>query len=460
MAGALQDQSCRLLNIIAPRGHAKSTIAAGIFPIHHLVFGGEGPKFIVLVSKTQGHAIRLLDTIKAALNYSPNLHRLWGYHGESTAKRWSRQEILLDTGDYILCRGTGQMVRGLKQGDQRPTLIVLDDPEDENNTKTAEAMESNLKWLLQGLEPALDAMKGRLVVIGTPQHERSMVMVLKEMYGWKTYHYSAEHDPEKEIPLWEGMWPWQKLMEKRKAAASINRLSVYFREWLCKVLADEDQLFKETYWRDRYYDGHAVVSEEGEAFLQMTYPEERKIPINIFMGIDPATSLSESADYFAIVAVGVDKQNNRYVLPYIRSRLAPSNAIEVIQKEYAKLKAKRVNIETTAAQETFRDILRNMEGVYIPGLGIGHKPREKKKKRYMELLEPYFYKGKVWIKKDMQALIDELVMFPKGQHDDLLDALYLAFKGAYRATHEVVKPKTDLERFIEERESQESFWYA
>lgn len=132
-------------------------------------------KLIVLSSKTLGHSIRLLDTIKNVLEYSRRFHAIFGYWGSHTAKQWSKTEIALKDGSLITTRGTGQQVIGLKHGDQRPTLILVDDPEDINNTKTTEAMEMNLKWLMTQLLPSMDARTGRLVVIGTPQHQRCLV---------------------------------------------------------------------------------------------------------------------------------------------------------------------------------------------------------------------------------------------------------------------------------------------
>jgi predicted phage terminase large subunit-like protein len=224
------------------------------------------------------------------------------------------------------------------------------------------------------------------------------------------------------------------------------------------VLSDEDQLFKEEYFR--WYEGDVRLDETREAYLHMTSPESRVLPVNLFTGIDPATSTLESADYSAIVTTAVDRDNNRYVQPYIRQRMAPSKTIEMIKKQYEMWRPKRMNIETTQAQETFRDILRNMEDVYIPGLGVGHKPREKKQKRYVDLLEPYFFKRKVWLRRSMQTLIDELLMFPRGTHDDLIDALYYSFKGAYRPTHELPREKSPLEeRYDRKLESVKNSWW-
>jgi hypothetical protein len=150
----LLDTESKQINIIAPRGHAKSSVAAGIFPLFHLMFT-EGVKVIVLVSRTQSHATKLLGTIKDVLDYSQEFRYFFGYWGMQSAKKWTNTEVELKDGSLIICKGTGQQIRGIKHGNQRPTLLILDDPEDENNTKTAEAMEYNLRWLLQSGVPSL-----------------------------------------------------------------------------------------------------------------------------------------------------------------------------------------------------------------------------------------------------------------------------------------------------------------
>ena len=77
----LMDEEIKQINIVAPRGHAKSSIVGGVFPLYHLMFHG-GQKLIVLVSRTQDHAIKLLGTIKDCLDYSSNFRSLFGYWGQ------------------------------------------------------------------------------------------------------------------------------------------------------------------------------------------------------------------------------------------------------------------------------------------------------------------------------------------------------------------------------------------
>ena len=178
IAKTLLDRKQKQINIIAPRGHAKSSIVGGVYPLYHIMFD-KGPKLIVLVSRTQDHAVKLLGTIKDVLDFSPQFRQLFGYWGMNSAKSWAKTEVQLKDGSMIIFKGPGKQLRGIKHGNQRPTLIVVDDPEDENNTKTSEAMEGNLRWLLQSAIPSLDPKKGRIAIIGTPIHQRCIVETLK-----------------------------------------------------------------------------------------------------------------------------------------------------------------------------------------------------------------------------------------------------------------------------------------
>jgi hypothetical protein len=213
VAKLLMDKKNKQINLVAPRGHAKSSIVAGVFPLHHLMFD-EGKKLIVLVSRTQDHAVKLLGLLKDTMDFSEQFRSTFGYWGQHSAKSWAKAEVELKDGSVIICKGTGQQLRGIKVGNQRPTLIIVDDPEDENNTKTAEAMETNLRWLLQSAVPSLDPIKGRLVVIGTPQHQRCLVETLKDMKGWLNRTYKP--DFKNNVALWESWWSIKKLLQKKE----------------------------------------------------------------------------------------------------------------------------------------------------------------------------------------------------------------------------------------------------
>ena len=92
---------------------------------------------------------------------------------------------------------------------------------------------------------------------------------------------------------------------------------------------------------------------------------------------------------------------------------------------------KRVNIETIAYQEMLRDYVQKqskVRGMFIPGINKGIKGygNQKKKDRLFEGLQPKFRQGAVHLKKDMHEFMGELLDFPKGSHDDCIDAFWLS----------------------------------
>jgi len=451
IAEKLLDPKVRQLNVIAPRGHAKSSVVGGIYPIYHLMYD-KSPKVIILVSRTQGHAVELLRTIKDVFDYSEQFRAVFGYWGMHSAHEWSKSQIKLKDGSVIICKGTGQQIRGIKVGTQRPTCIIVDDPEDENNTKTAESMEANLRWLLQSAVPSLDPIRGRISIIGTPQHQRCMVETLKDMKGWNNMYFAP--DMEKEISLWEDLHPISRLKRKQEELESINRISVFYREYLCKIVGDEDQLFKEEYLQ--YYKG-IVKHENGYAFLYITEIEGKPVedirPVNLFMGVDPASSTRRTADYSTIVTVAIDKDQNRFILPYYRRHATPMQLADSIIEYFKIYNPTKTRIETVGYQEMLRDYLKRKceeDKLFISGLEIKESPRTSKSSR-LETLEPYFAQRKIFIQKNMEELKDELLLYPRGKHDDVLDGLFYANKNIYPPYHEVKdknKPKNKAKNNI------------
>ena len=432
IADSLMDDNQKQVNIIAPRGHAKSSIVGGVYPLYHIM-NDSGAKLIVLVSRTQDHAIKLLGTIKDTIEYSQSFRQIYGYWGQHNAKQWSKTEIELKDGSMIICKGTGQQLRGIKVGSQRPTLIIVDDPEDENNTKTAEAMEQNLRWLLQSAVPSLDPQKGKIIVIGTPQHQRCLVEVLKEMKGWVNMHFSPDLD--KKIALWEAWQPIEKLLQKKAELESIGRSSVFYREYMCQIVGDEDQLFKDAYIQ--YHSYELKIDKDDKHYLT---DGDSEIPVNVFMGVDPASSVRKTADYSVIMPVAVDENNNRYILQYYRQRATPMQLAESIIEYFKLFKPVKVRVESVGYQEMLREYLRQRceeENIFISGLEIKENPSTSKSSR-LETMPPYFAQKKMFMLESLVEMRDELLLYPRGKHDDLLDGLFYAMKKCYPPHHKTI----------------------
>lgn len=462
---ALQATRIKRLNIIAPRDHAKSSLAACLLPLWHLFFEDifraeeRERKFVVLVSKTQKEAIRRLRTLKEIIE-SDTFTSLFGDWGKSTAQVWSKTETILKDGSTIIAVGTGQQARGLKEGHQRPTLIVLDDPEDEENTKTVERMEQNLEWLLQGLEPALDP-EGRLVVIGTPQHQRSMVMMLRDYEAWTTKHFKAlkeGEDGELEA-LWPERYSVEQLLEKRDNLKAIGRVHVFYREYQCQITQGGDSPFRPEHFS--YWDGYVEVDDDGpltKHYLHVTHrgrgddgtaiplDEEEILPVTVQMGADPASSVSKNADYSVIVPVAITPDEDIYVLPYFQDRVDPMVHADQIMQHYRRFKPITTRIEQDGYQRMLKSYLQSDHfEERIPGLSLdtqAGKTKQSKEERHLGL-QPLFAKGHIHIQPGMNAFFEEWTLFPDTTHDDLRDGFYYAVQRRRQPHHEADDREAD-----------------
>lgn len=433
------DESKKKILIVAPRHHAKSSVAGLVLPLHHILYG-EGHRLVVLVSRTQGHAVRLLNTIKDALS-NDQVRKFFGDWSETTAKKWTESEVILKDDSMIIALGTGQQLRGMKHGNQRPTLVILDDPEDEENTKTIDAMNHNFEWLLKAAVPAL-ADDGRIVVIGTVIHQYCIVSRLKKAVGWEKHWYKAVQDDEKSV-LWEDKWSLKRLMELKEEYASIGKLSVWYQEFQNEIFAPEDQPFREEFFK--FYDHELKILPEQTFSVLMPKEgsDEAPIPVNLYMGIDPASSVSDTADYSAVCVVGISHDNKAYVIDYLRKRMHPMDLAEKILEMHNKYKPNGINIETIGYQEMLRDYLRN-QNLWLPGIERKNQPRAAKSVRLLSM-QPRMIQGGLFMKESMNELKEEFIQYnpdKRNNRDDLLDSLYYALKNTHPC------PVVDWERSI------------
>jgi predicted phage terminase large subunit-like protein len=454
----MTDRSIVQLLIEAPRGTAKSTHVKGAV-LDHICFD-EGDKVIIIQSKTRPEAINRLSAIKEVISYSQPFIELFGYHGEQASLLWREDKIKFRmrspyTGEEftvtIKALGTGQQVRGALENDTRITLYILDDPDDEDSCKTKEGMDANFDKFLGGLA-GLDRRNGRCIVIGTPIRQGCIVERLREAPGWVTKQYKNTIDAEKKLVLWKEMYSYEWLQAKKLELEAVGKRSKYYSEYECEIMGDEDRFFKEEDFR--YWDGNLEII-HGDTFLKITHKHNKElpvpelVPVNTYLGIDPASSTKQTADYSVTMVIAYDAEKNIYVLDYFRKRVQPLEHAEDIISKVKFYKPKRGQVETTGYQEFLRRYLRNRlkeEELYLPGLETKFNTRTEKSAR-LEDLQPLFAQHKIYLKPTMGDLIGELTFYPRSRNDDLCDALYFSIYKLTTPVHlyqEAEEPEDDL----------------
>ena len=155
--------------------------------------------------------------------------------------------------------------------------------------------------------------------------------------------------------------------------------------------------------------------------------ELRGRPLNKFTAVDPAISLDKEADYTTIVTVGLDHFHNWYVLDIFRDRVTPNELINKLYVTYERWHPIEIGIENVAFQKVLQYAL-NEEGrkrkKYLPIVEV--KPENRTKDERIRGLEPLYANGVILHKKELvynDYLEDELTRFPRGRHDDIVDAM-------------------------------------
>ena len=197
--------------ILAPRGNAKSTVASMLAPLKAICEATE--KYIILLADTTPQAESYLKTIADELDYNEDLRKKYPLackHGDV----WNAGRIETASGTCIEALGKGKSLRGRKFRQWRPTLIILDDPQNDEDVMSPSTREKDVNWFDRTLIPAGDTDTNYLVV-GTNLHRESIVNTLTTRSDFKVMRYASIQEWPTNMELWE---QWEILYHSGKDA--------------------------------------------------------------------------------------------------------------------------------------------------------------------------------------------------------------------------------------------------
>jgi phage terminase large subunit-like protein len=150
--------------------------------------------------------------------------------------------------------------------------------------------------------------------------------------------------------------------------------------------------------------------------------------LSVYAAVDFAYSVSTSSDFTVIVVVGVDEDNNYYVLDIDRFKTNKISVMyEHVEKVYRKWKFRKLRAECVAAQklivQQFKEYMRSQNVIFT--IDEYYPPKTmNKQERIAATLEPRYANNQIWHYKggNCQTLEEELVL-TNSEHDDVKDAL-------------------------------------
>ena len=412
-------------------------------------------KFITILSDTKDKAVEFLSHIKSELETNEKLTSDFPEVCRVKLGRWKNDEIITGNNIKIMALGSGQKVRGRRNKEARPSLIIFDDVENEANTLTVDARDKLFDWFAKAALKM--GTKGtNVVVIGTILHYGSLLSQLtgkNKMHGWDKRIYKSVISWATHQDLWQKWSAIFNYHEKYMGKQGKEAAFIFFRDNQKEMVEESKVLWPE---RESYYDLMMMREQEGERsfdsekqnnpvdlrdccfnpeelyYWEDQYAcEEELISIckpRIYAGCDPATGESVSrGDYSAVVTVGRDhKTGIIYVLDADIDKRKPDALMETILTYCQMRRYTKFGIEINGFQRMIKDEFERraaQRNIHAPVREI--KNTTNKISRIMSL-QPLIKSGYLRFSRKHTVLLEQMRYFPKGRHDDGIDALEMA----------------------------------
>jgi hypothetical protein len=400
----LDDDSIQLAAIEAPRGWGKTSCVNLAFPAKKILFNDS--RFIVPISCTATQAIMQGENLKRELMSNPMVKELFGPMKSDT---FSKDMWVTANGVAVMPRGSGQQVRGILHGNDRPGLIIVDDLEDSESVRSEEQRAKMKEWFFADVLNSVDrAGKYRVIFIGTLLHEDSLLANLLEDPNW--HHVRIALCDENFKSNWPEFMIDAEVLKLAESFRKQGLIDTFYREYMGLMTAGENKDFTSAMFRG--------YNEDDEDFLV-----GRKDLENVVI-MDPAKTTGKSSADTAIVGLGFDYKTPRvYVRDIVYGKLHPHNMYDELFGMADRLGARVIGVEVTSLNEFITYPLKTemiRRGLHFEIVEL--KARSEKEER-IRAMRPFYRLGFVYHNNRISAPLEaQLLSFPHSRRLDIMDA--------------------------------------
>lgn len=258
------------------------------------------------------------------------------------------------------------------------------------------------------LRPTLTERKGSALFISTPKGMDNWFYRLferaKTQPDWERFQFPSTSNP---------------LVEESEVEAAKQEIGslVFAQEYMAQFISEGSQMFKQD-WFKYYKEGVGQVFADGEKYdlNDMT----------LFGSVDLATSTRESADYTVIGSFGLHQPTKKlFILDMTIARMEAPDIIPAIKRHVVKNNLEWVGIEKAGFQLALVQFARR------EGLPVIELRADRDKRQRALPLSAKMEAGLVYLPKNEEyswvADVErELLTFPVGAHDDIVDCISYA----------------------------------
>lgn len=393
---------------LLPRGHCKTLCFTVAHSIQLYLQNPEEPIFIFSYKAAQ--AEKKLKAIKFHFERNDAFREIFPDltypNPRKHSERWTTDEIILPyhTGRQeasvsaysILAQPTGLHARVIKCDD----LVT---PENSANREQMDKIREAFGMVRSSILQA----DGKIAICGTIYDDGDLHREMERSGLYNCYKRPAM-DPEKKKILWPVQYNSERLEEIRRDPTVGDY--IFSCQYLLDPAPEDENAYFKMAWFPRYVD--------------------RPRPLKYYAGIDCAISKREAADYTAIVVAGLDVANELYIVDVRRGHW---DALEIIMQILDVQARYRVEIWTGE-----RDIINRVLGPFLSAkmretgifCNFELRPVTKDKISRARGIQGRIRDAAVYLPaqgagapKWLPDFEHEVWRFPRGQHDDQVDAL-------------------------------------
>jgi len=396
----VEDGEIKRLMIFMPPRHGKSEIGSIRFPAW--LMGKNKDRQIIQASYSGDLATDFGRQVRNLVN-SEQYRKI--FTTELATDSQSKSKWNTDGRGVYNAVGVGGSVTG-KGAD----ILIIDDPIKNRQEAESETVRNQIYSWYQSTARTRVMPGGAIIVILTRWHDDDLagkILEDAEEGLWDVLHYPAiavQDEPYRKTgeALWEDWFNLENLNAIRKDIGPYEFSALYQGT----PVDDEAKLFK-TDWIK------SVPMEEVLKKRTMCY-----------ITYDVAFSQKEQSDYIGEIINFVDEDGTWHVKSN-KIKLNPAEFLDRLFIMYNRYKPEWIGIEAVSfesAVKPFLDIEMRKRNFYLPLKMLSHKGVNKYT-RIQGLIPRYSNNAILHIEKEADDLEDELNSFPKGKHDDVIDAL-------------------------------------
>lgn len=403
---AVERGEIRRLMIFMPPRHGKSQLANVHFPAWYI--GRHPDKEIVTTSYNADLATEFGFKVRDEVS-SNNYKMLFGTMLREDSQ--SKQRLVTREGGSYSAIGVGGALTG-KGAD----ILLIDDPiKGRQDADSKLVRDITWQWYTSTAYTRL-YKDSAIILIQTRWHMDDMAGRLinqMELGGeqWEIINLPAvgtQDDLYKgAIMRLEGaaLWPDEfslKQLEDIKGVIGVYEFSALYQQ---NPIASESQEFKP------------------EWMQKVTWDEVKKLRTRKFLCVDTAISRTDNADSTGLNLNFVDEHNNWHFKAW-KVRVNPKQLVDLLFQLHEEYDIEKIGIEETVYLLTIKPFFdeecrKRNRFPYVVPLKHHHTQKETR----IRGLVPRYETKSIWhIEESCRDLEEEMLQFPKGKHDDVLDA--------------------------------------